>query len=111
VLSRDSVADKCPDFVSFLKEYRAGFSIINTKDFYSPAPGCTLRVICENNEPDQNCRRYTVSMSDIRFEIPDTIFSPTEDKGATIITLRKGRPPVISSAIPAWHPLLAGWQP
>jgi competence protein ComEC len=107
VLSCDSVAEKCPDFVSFLNEYRTGFSTINTKSVYSPSPGCTLRVISEDNAHGENCHRYMVSMSGIRFEIPDTLLSPTEDKGATIITFCKGRLPAISSAIPAWHPLLA----
>jgi hypothetical protein len=64
-------------------------------------------VISEDNAHGENCHRYMVSMSGIRFEIPDTLLSPTEDKGATIITFCKGRLPAISSAIPAWHPLLA----
>jgi ComEC/Rec2-related protein len=110
VLSCDSVAEKCPDFVSFLNEYGAGFSTINSNSSFSASPECTLSVIKSDNNLVENCWRTTVSMSGIRFEIPDSLLSPTEDKGATLITFRKGRRPVIGSAIPAWHPLLARQQ-
>jgi ComEC/Rec2-related protein len=107
VLSCDSVAEKCPDFISFLKEYRARFLTISAKGLFLPSPKCTLSMIPADNARGENRSHYTISMSGIKFEIPDTIFSPTEDKGATIITFCKGRLPIISSAIPAWHPLLA----
>jgi ComEC/Rec2-related protein len=110
ILSCDSVTEKCPDFVSFLNEYRAGFSTINTKGFYSPSPGCTLRVIPEDKTNSDNCRNFMVSMPGINLKIPDSLISPTEDKGATLITFRKGRVPAITSAIPAWHPILARQQ-
>jgi ComEC/Rec2-related protein len=105
VLSCDSVANKCPDFISFLKEYHAVFSSMSVKGVYSPSPGCTLGIFPAVDTHEEDCQRYVVSMYGTKFKFPDTLLSPTEEKGATIISFYKGKPPAISSAIPSWHPL------
>ncbi|HUI90700.1 MAG TPA: ComEC/Rec2 family competence protein [Chitinivibrionales bacterium] len=111
VLSCDSVAGPCPDFIAFLNEYHANFAVIKSKRYFFPSPRCTLEVSPSVGIQGENECRCTVSLFGSRYEFPDTLPMPTDDKGAMIFTFRNGRPPAIISAIPAWHPLNALKRP
>jgi ComEC/Rec2-related protein len=108
VLSCDSVTSRCPDFISFLQEYRTKFTTIKSPVRFYPSPSCTLTVFPDETAVDASRCRFTGSIWGTRFKFPDTLPNPAEIKGAMVMRFSKGTAPVTGGIIPCWHPLYSG---
>ena len=111
VMSVDSFASVCPDFLSFAREYGACCTTVHVPCLLVPAPSCTLSIMHDGAGtafPKRN--RVSVSIAGISVSCTDSVLAPSDIKGATIVTFGKASPPRVESAIPSWHPLAAAMR-
>jgi ComEC/Rec2-related protein len=111
VLSVDSFASVCPDFLSFAREYGACCTTVHAPRLLVAAPSCTLSIMpggVDSIFPERN--RVSVNISGTSVSCTDSVLAPSDIKGATIVTFGKASPPRVESAVPSWHPLAAAMQ-
>ncbi len=98
----------CSDFAAFAGEYKARSTIVRFPWCFSPVQGCSLSLLdAGTGFPAKRRPRFRVTIAGVSLCTDDPVFQPSDSKGATIITFRRNSPPEITSAIPAWHPLVA----
>jgi ComEC/Rec2-related protein len=91
----------CPDFPLFLREYGVSYTILDSSETVTPAPGCGLAIIPHG----ASLPSVRISMFNTVVTLPDSNYSATETGGALSVILSDAKDRVIKREIPSSHPL------